>query len=279
MQPLDVAYIVFTDLDGTLLDHHTYSWQAARPGLQIVRKKRIPLIFSTSKTLAEVRELQREMEIRHPVIFENGSGIAVPEGYFRGLPLDHQWDAFRVRLLGPDYETIVNTLNVLRRENGYRFRGFSDCSDEEVARLTGLPVEKARLARQRWSSEPILWEDDARKRLQFEKQLAGQGLRLVRGGRFWHVLGEMAGKGKAALLLKSAYQREWPHRNWRTMGIGDSPNDLDLLQVVDVPILVQRPDGQYIPVPDSLAVVRAPGIGPEGWSWAMVHFLGSEESH
>lgn len=270
--------MVFTDLDGTLLDHHTYSWQMARPGLKIIQQKQIPLIFTTSKTLAEAGKLQGEMGIHHPIIFENGSGIAAPEAYFREFPTDRQWGEFRVWLLGPDYPAILNTLKELRQKYGYRFRGFSDCSDEEVAQLTGLSVEMAQLARQRCSSEPILWEDKDKKWILFAEQLSRRGLRLVRGGRFWHVLGNQTGKGRAARLLKSVYQQNWPHLNWRTIGIGDSPNDLELLQVVDVPVLVQRPDGQYIPVPQAIAVIKPPGIGPEGWKWAIIHLFESKNN-
>ena len=33
---------VFTDLDGSLLDHHTYSFESARPALERIREQRIP---------------------------------------------------------------------------------------------------------------------------------------------------------------------------------------------------------------------------------------------
>jgi HAD superfamily hydrolase (TIGR01484 family) len=46
--------VVFTDLDGTLLDHHTYEWTAARPALQRLTQTGTPCVFVTSKTRAEV---------------------------------------------------------------------------------------------------------------------------------------------------------------------------------------------------------------------------------
>jgi mannosyl-3-phosphoglycerate phosphatase len=40
---------VFTDLDGTLLDHETYSWEAARPALERLELSGILWILVTRK--------------------------------------------------------------------------------------------------------------------------------------------------------------------------------------------------------------------------------------
>lgn len=64
--------LVFTDLDGTLLDHHTYSWQPARPALERLDGLKIPLILCSSKTSPEMLGLRAELGNRHPFIVENG---------------------------------------------------------------------------------------------------------------------------------------------------------------------------------------------------------------
>ena len=46
-------FVIFTDLDGSMLDAETYSFQAARPALQKLKKKQVPIILCTSKTRAE----------------------------------------------------------------------------------------------------------------------------------------------------------------------------------------------------------------------------------
>ena len=74
--------LIFTDLDGTLLEHRTYSFEAARPALQKIQEKHIPLIFSTSKTRAEIEYWQKTINIYHPFISENGGGIYIPNNYF-----------------------------------------------------------------------------------------------------------------------------------------------------------------------------------------------------
>ena len=56
-QPL----LVFSDLDGTLLDSHSYDWQPAAPWLSRLREANVPVILCSSKTSASVAvKLQRK---------------------------------------------------------------------------------------------------------------------------------------------------------------------------------------------------------------------------
>ena len=60
------------------------------------------------------------------------------------------------------------------------------------------------------------------------------------------------------------------------IGIGDSLNDLPMLQVVDRPVLVQKPGGGYDPDIELPGLIRAPGIGPAGWNHAVLDLLSSD---
>lgn len=55
-QPL----LVFSDLDGTLLDSHSYDWQPAAPWLSRLREANVPVILCSSKTSAEMLYLQKK---------------------------------------------------------------------------------------------------------------------------------------------------------------------------------------------------------------------------
>jgi mannosyl-3-phosphoglycerate phosphatase len=46
--------VVFSDLDGSLLDHHDYSWQPAREAVDKLAQSRAPLILARSKTATEM---------------------------------------------------------------------------------------------------------------------------------------------------------------------------------------------------------------------------------
>ena len=81
-------WLVFTDLDGTLLDHHNYNFTAAIPSLRALEWLQIPVIANTSKTFAEMLELRAKLNNKHPFITENGAAIYIPENYFSLQPQD-----------------------------------------------------------------------------------------------------------------------------------------------------------------------------------------------
>ena len=78
----DLPLLVVSDLDGTLLDHTTYAFDAARAALERLRDARVPLVLCTSKTRAEVEPIRAALRNAHPFIVENGGGVFVPLGYF-----------------------------------------------------------------------------------------------------------------------------------------------------------------------------------------------------
>ena len=58
--------------------------------------------------------------------------------------------------------------------------------------------------------------------------------------------------------------------------IGDSPNDASMLEVVDLPFLVQRPDESWADM-DIPGMRRVEGVGPAGFS-VVVQLLTATES-
>ena len=74
------AVAVITDLDGCLLDAHTYDIGPARGVLRLLRRRGVPLVLCTSKTLAEVRALFRTLGGPHLSVVEDGGGLFVPAG-------------------------------------------------------------------------------------------------------------------------------------------------------------------------------------------------------
>ncbi|MCK6469820.1 MAG: HAD hydrolase family protein [Candidatus Brocadia sinica] len=77
-----MVYIIFTDLDGTLLDHSTYSFEEAREATSLVKKKNIPIVICMSKTQAGIEVYRERMGNEDPFISENGGAIIIPKGYF-----------------------------------------------------------------------------------------------------------------------------------------------------------------------------------------------------
>ena len=129
--------IVFTDLDGTLLDHATYSWEPALPALSLLRERQIPLVFCSSKTRAEIEHYRRELGNLDPFISENGGGIFIPDGYFdlSVLPLEPlvtKTAGWAIIRLGAPYLRLRQAIRRLREE-GFALTGFGDMTIAEVA--------------------------------------------------------------------------------------------------------------------------------------------------
>ena len=78
----------------------------------------------------------------------------------------------------------------------------------EIAELTGLPMEKAALAREREFTEPfiITRPDDIGP---FSDLAAGAGLKVTRGGRFHHLMGREQDKGEAVRIVMRCLQAEF----------------------------------------------------------------------
>lgn len=269
--------VVFTDLDGTLLDHDTYRWEAARPALAALKARRVPVVLCTSKTRAEVLPLREALGFQHPFVVENGGAIYLPANYFPPAPAAGREEAgFQVLELGVRYPRLVRALEEEARASGVKVRGFSRMSDEEVSRLCGLSPAAARRARQREYDEPFLIEQGSHQQKEdFFHRLRERGLHWRAGGRFLHLMGA-SDKGKAVTRLLQLYRVRYGAI--RSMGLGDSPNDLDLLAVVDVPVLVARPDGSHDEtLRSTLPHARlAAGVGPVGWNQAVLENLREE---
>ena len=266
-----MSLLIFTDLDGTLLDHDDYSFDAARGALTRIRELGIPLVLATSKTMAEVLEIRTALDNRHPFLVENGALVAIPENYFpASADLDDASpnEGFLVKRFGAGLDAILNSLQSIRERHGFRFEGFSQWSDERLAALTNLPIRKASLARRRCCSEPILWEDDAALLPYFEEDLAQAGLRLVRGGRFHHVIGRFD-KATSLNWILERFQSQYPSESFTTVALGDSPNDADMLEAVDIAVVIQSARSASVQPAQPRRVIRTDRPGPAGWQQAM----------
>jgi len=260
-------FVLFTDLDGTLLDARTYSFDKAMPALDAVRERRIPLIFVSSKTRAEIEVYRKRLDNGHPFISENGGGIYLPAGYFPFHVSDDRRDGYEIISLGSPYGEIRKRFAQMRERLGIAVRGFGDMSAEEVAALTGLTIEDARLAKQRDYEEPFVFPDKPEDR--FLREIEGEKLRWTQG-RFFHLMGDHH-KGRAVNIVRRLYERR--DGPVMTVGIGDSLNDLPFLLAVDRPVLVKKESGRHdgrINIPD---LVRTDGIGPAGWNEAVMRLL------
>lgn len=263
--------VIFTDLDGTLLDSETYSWEAAKPALTRLEEQEIPWVLCTSKTGTELDSLRETMSHRHPFVVENGGAILIPQGYFTVPFIAHRLAGrYQAIELGIPYAVLRMALKEVAGETGTDVKGFGDMDAGEIARRTGLSAEEAERAKRREYDEPFVMQGTPDQRRAVLKKIESKGFCWTRGGRFYHLKGDND-KGRAVRILMEIYRRQFGPI--LTVGLGDGLNDLSMLATVDRPVLVQRPDGTYdneVRLPNLL---RAHGIGPNGWNRAVMDLL------
>jgi len=263
--------IVFTDLDGTLLDPITYSYEKSLTGINWLKESGIPIVFCSAKTRAEQEIYRRKLGISHPFVVENGGAIFVPQGYFP-FPFDYHKTVEELLLieLGSPYKKIRQLLNKVREKGNFHFTGFGDMSAEEVAGATGLDIESAKLAKQREYNETVKFDVTGEEVNRTLEKIKEAGLTWTHGGRFYGVM-KSNDKGKAVEIVTDLYRKMWGEI--KTIGLGDSLNDLPMLSAVDIPILVQKRDYSWENV-NLPRLRKIQGIGPEGWARAIERIFG-----
>lgn len=261
--------LVATDLDATLLDHQTYDYRPAVSVIKQLKADGCPIIFNSSKTQAEQNQLREVLGIGDPFILENGAAVVIPPGQ-----LNHPASADKaaITVFGLAYADLIAQLHQLRQVQGYRFRGFADLSAADIAQLTGLPFTGATAAKQRLGSEPLCWEDSEVAYAAFVSKLADMDLQVTQGGRFHHVMAK-TDKGQALAWLVACYKAVFPAVDWTVAALGDSPNDVPMLQVADVGVLIPNPHRQPFEVKGVKHLIRPSLPGPTGWAEAITTLL------
>jgi len=267
--------VVFTDLDGTLLDARTDSWRPAEAALERLKRLGVPVIFTSSKTRVEIEEWRRRLGNHEVFVSENGAAVYFPEESAAQPPAAAEpWDGYLRLALGTPYPVVRTALLDIARETGLRLLGFGDMTPEEIERSTDLGREDAERAQAREFDEPFLWDSmaDAVDESRIREAAQARGLRVSRGGRFFHLHGAHD-KGACVRAVAAAYGGA------TTIGLGDSLNDLDLLSAVDRPAVVARPDGSHErAMRRALARAHfAHGAGPAGFAEVIDLWFASEE--
>ncbi len=273
---LAARHLIFSDLDGTLLDQRTYSWAGAEPALAEIERRRIPLILVTSKTRAEVEPLRRKLGHAHPFITENGGGVFIPDGYFNAkIAGAERHTRYLCLPLARPYSEALAALEEISTAVGVSVVGFHDMSPREIAQNTGLSPRDAGFAKQRDFDEPFFLagaNDDALRA--FQEEAGKRKVALTFGGRFWH-LAIGSDKGRAVGELVNLYQIGLRTR-LTTVGLGNSLSDLPFLQAVKLPVLIPDAQGKFDEeVLKALPKIhRAEHAGPAGWSNAVLCLIG-----
>ncbi|MDE0859726.1 MAG: HAD-IIB family hydrolase [Akkermansiaceae bacterium] len=241
--PPSKKVLVVTDLDGSLLDHYDYSHSEVLPVLERLATLGIPVVANTSKTRGEWFVMRDRFSNEVAFVVENGSAVIFPDR--------------EDELLRSSREEINLVLDSLREE--FYFETFQDPRLTGLVEHTGLAEVDAVLASKREFSEPLVWKDLAEQEQRFCEEIPRRGLTTLVGGLFLRVLGT-TNKGKALKILRPYYGADF------VIALGDSPNDVTMLDRVEVGCIILTTSNTSLLVSKAPHVFRSEGHGPSGWA-------------
>jgi mannosyl-3-phosphoglycerate phosphatase len=230
-----VRTIVFSDLDGTLLDEN-YRFEVTWSAIERLKALKVPIVLCSSKTRMEIDYFRTQMGINDPFISENGAAIFVPSGYFGG---EHCWtkqtNQYDIIELGIPYSLIRKKFERIRKTCINELIGFGDMTIEEIAKDNGLTIASAGLAKHREYTEPF--RHNKSNEAELFKAIHKEGLHFTIGGKYHHLMGDH-NKGKAVSLLKPLFFKKF--RQIITIGVGNQLNDMEMLRAVDIPFFIGK---------------------------------------
>lgn len=271
MNPL----VIFSDLDGTLLDHHTYSFDAALDTLNTLKRLHIPCVLNTSKTYAELITITDALELNAPFIIENGSAVYIPkQGKLQSKDQLDTLDGYYCKAFGPNRQAILELMKRLKSD--FTFTGFADMSLQELIDVTHLPTDSAESAMKREFTEPILWQDTEQAFVEFTKIIAKHGLKAQKGGRFISIMGQDCDKAHAMDWLCEQYS-EYYQEKVTSIALGDGGNDVGMIASAGIGIIIRSPVNPPPTIPDRKDIEITEECGPAGWSVAIDQILAERQ--
>jgi mannosyl-3-phosphoglycerate phosphatase len=273
--------LIFTALEGALLDPRTESFAGAEEALSELERRRIAFVLLTSRTREEIEPIRRKMGHNHPFVTENGGGIFFPDGYFSlRIPGAVRTARYLSVALGRPYAEVCEALDEIAEECAVGVAGFHHMSLREIADNTGLRPRNAELARAREFDEPFYFTSANDKAIaRFVETARARGFDARRGPTFWH----LSSKCDAARALRTLAElfREATHIKLRLVGIGGGEQDLPWLRAVDHAVLL--PDSrEAIQLSEhskgnpsrTRTIVMGDAPGEAGWNNAILNVIG-----
>ena len=245
---------IVTDLDGTLMDEN-YDISPAKKTLNMLSEMKIPVIPCTSKTASEVRYFRKENGLIDPFIVENGAAIY---GCFQNNSCE--WEL----ILGKSYKELKIILMNIAKNVDFKLTPLNDLSKSQIFELTGLTDQSIVRALDRQWSVPFLNPPDSI----FEKIKLicnSYNVHVFKGNRMSHLLSSESHKGQAVNKLKDYLQ----NKEVKVIALGDSQNDLPLLEYADISIVIPGKNGPNKYLQDGIdngSFILANAPHAEGWS-------------
>ena len=249
------SILIFTDLDGTLLNRDTFNFDSIKIFLNQLKNKNIIIIPNSSKTEDEIIEFNNEANFEFPFISENGSIIH---------NLNFLSDEFPDKIiLAKNVYEIQNIFDKnINQDLKSKCKVISSLTTSEQIQIFGLPENKLKNVFKRTCTIPIKFVGNNEEKLLLKNMLLEIGLDLKDGGRVLN-LGDRINKADAMKKIITMLQRKFKSKP-KTIAVGDNHNDLEMLKNSDIPCLVKN--NKFINKDLQIKnLIISKQTAPEGW--------------
>jgi len=249
------SIIIFTDLDGSLLDRDTFKFDTIKEYIKSLINDGIIIIPNSSKTEKEIEKFSMELGIALPYISENGSAIhrlnLINQNFPNKIILSREKDELIKIFDSKVPEKIRNKCHLISKMN-----------KKKQEQIFGQKEDKLRDVLSRNYTLPLLFNGEKKEKNKLLKILNKNSLTLQEGGRVSNLcdnVNKVKSMNKVIKILKKTEDKI------KTIAVGDNYNDLDMLKNSDVPCLVFNDQFKLDRINiDNLMFSNKPS--PEGWA-------------
>ena len=266
-------FLIFSDIDGSFMNHKSYSYSILKKYILLL-KNHCEVIFNSSKTFEEIDELNKSLKILSPFIVENGACIFFPRNY-NHIVFDKNFfkynDYYGYKLTNKSSQLLISETNHLKKK--YKFSFLSEITDLRLKKITNLNIQQLKKSRMRMFSNPIFWEDQENKKDQFSKEINSLGYGVSFGGRFLHLC-DSYDKGTAVKEFLAILKLN-KNLSYKTISIGDSDNDLSMLEQTDYSCVIKSSKKKLL-LNKKKNNYYSKNFAPEGWRESLEYIFKKE---
>ena len=248
--------VIFTDLDGTLLDKNTFKFDKIEKYFRELILKNIIIIPNSSKTEAELFDFNKQYNLNLSFIAENGSSI-------HGLNLIHKNLPEKILLSKPTDEIFKIYKQNITPHLKRKITFILNLKSNDQQKIFGLSLEKMNLAIKRDHSIPIQFNGTEIEKNEFIKIMNNSGLTIQTGGRIMNIC-DNTNKSKAMVKTIQLIKDEM-NDEIITIGVGDNHNDIEMLKKSDYACLVKNDnfDSSLVNIEN---LIKSSEPSPLGWA-------------
>ena len=260
----NVSLIIFSDIDGTFMNNDSFDLGNNIEIVKLLEKSNHMFVFNTSKTFNEICHLQKVHRTNFSFICETGGGIYSNENIsspFKGKRKNYYivHESPRIKDIKQEIQTHA------KRYFPGELIFYDDMNKKQISDISGLKGEDLKRSLKRDFSILFRWKSTITRYEEFKSLLKNYNLNIIEGGRFSHICSNQ-NKGKAVQNFMSIIKNKYKNVQLLSIALGDSINDIDMLEIADFPCIVKSPHNK--PLIDGLMhknTIMSHNFAPNGW--------------